>query len=155
MRNSKEYKSIVEFYGQRTATRSGVELINHIHEGLMILDVINASEQAKDAYCLHPMVQNYEDVDVSWSSVLLLAEEYRNRANSYLCRPETDNISTLDDISKLVGKMSKDCRDMLYADKVQNRKDFMLYHLNHARANQLQKYFDLWIDYLNSSKVLV
>jgi hypothetical protein len=155
MRKSKEYDVIGLFYGQRTATRSGVLLINHIHEGLMILDVIGSSELAKDAFCLHPIVQNYEDVDVSWSDALKLAEEYRDRANAYLCRPENDHIKTISDISNLVGKMSKDCRDMLYADKIQNRKDFMLYHLNHKRANQLQAYFDLWINYLNSNEVLL
>ena len=45
--------------------------------------------------------------------------------------------------------MSKDCCDMLLADKLQNRKDFRLYHLGkHERTKELDHYFDLWIDYL-------
>lgn len=146
---SRELLVIEEFYGDQRANRSGVLKINHIHEGLAILDALNASDLAKKAFCLHPIVQNSEPVDVSWSDSFDLAVEYRDRANSYLCRPETDYIQTMDDLVSVVGSMSDDCVMMLYADKVQNRKDFRLFHQGaHPRSDELTFYFDLWIDTL-------
>ena len=38
---------------------------------------------------------------------------------------------------------------MLIADKVQNYKDFLLYHYGiHERSNQLNQYFINWLSYL-------
>ena len=52
-----EYNIIKAFYGEERANRSGVLLINHIDEGLHILEKIGASEKSKKAYCLHPILQ--------------------------------------------------------------------------------------------------
>lgn len=39
--------------------------------------------------------------------------------------------------------------DMLIADKVQNRKDFITYHREtHARSKELGQYFQLWLNAL-------
>lgn len=39
--------------------------------------------------------------------------------------------------------------DMVLADKIQNRKDFRLYHKGkHKRSKQLSAYFDIWIEFL-------
>ena len=143
-----EWLEIYKFYGHRRARRSDVPLMNHITEGLDILTAIGASERAQRAFCLHPLVQNNENVDVSWSSAYPLACEYRDRANSYLCRPDTDHIRTVEQVGEVVGAMSKDCVHMLFADKLQNQRDFLRYHRFHDRAPQLRNYFALWIAHL-------
>lgn len=146
----KEYDCIARFYGDRKAQRSQVPLINHIDEGLAILDFICASPLAKGAFCLHPIVQNSENVDVTWSPCLSLAVEYKLYANSYLCRPETDWIKTAEDLYAHIGNsMSIDCRKMLVADKLQNQKDFLLWHYGkHPRSKELDNYFKVWLHYL-------
>lgn len=143
-----EYLAIYKFYGHRRAKRSDVPLMNHIAEGLEILDALHAGDRAKAAFCLHPIVQNNEDVDVSWSTAYPLACEYRDRANSYLCRPDTDCIQTVEHVGAIVGPMSKACVHMLFADKLQNQRDFLRYHRFHDRAPQLGRYFALWIAHL-------
>lgn len=153
---SPEYLIIKGYYAERRAECSNVFLMAHIEEGLAILDVINASDVAKRAFCLHPITQNEVDIDLQWSSAFDLACEYRDVANFYLCRPENDWIKTVEDVDTHFSKippMSKDCRDMLLADKIQNRKDFRLYHYGtHDRSEQLELYFDLWVQYLWSLK---
>lgn len=153
IKNTTEYLIIKSFYGDRTAKRSQVPLMNHIDEGLEILDAIGATDLAKKAYCLHPIVQNMENVDVSDSEAYSLAVEYRNKANSYLCRPETDDIRMVELVKMRVGNMSRDCRDMLYADKLQNQKDFLIHHKDHARFEFLDRYFKLWLEYLSTDQV--
>lgn len=51
MVTSQEYTIIKNYYGDKTANRSKVPLINHINEGIIILDNIAASDFAKKAYC--------------------------------------------------------------------------------------------------------
>jgi len=142
----KEYYIIEEFYGKQTAKRSRVPLINHINEGLRILDMIGASQLAKKAYCLHPIFQsdeallaNHDKYQVE-PSVLLRVMEYRSVANEYL---SIRQVSHIDDI-----RLSplKDVNDMLFADKVQNFKDFEIYHeATHARSKELKGYFLNWL----------
>lgn len=148
-----EYHMIRDFYGNKKAKRSGVFLMNHIIEGVSILQQLNASDNAIKAFCVHPLFQNSIDLvkslrigyhkDLS-NDVLVLAMEYRHAANSYLCRPETDHY----DITNMPELINDDIKHMLIADKVQNRKDFIKYHLQHERASQLLSYFNLWLEYL-------
>jgi len=146
-----EYAIIRDFYNNRRAKRSGVRLINHINEGIYILDKLNANLLTKRAYCLHPIVQNNEPCDVSKSSAYALACEYRDKANAYLCRPVTDHVKDIRDVHVLVGDMSLECAQMLFADKLQNFNDFMIYHYgNHDRSFQLYNYFHLWLKYLTT-----
>lgn len=148
---TKEYWSIKQFYGNRTAERSKVPLINHIDEGIFYLQMWKRPIEEQMAYSIHPIVQNNEKFDVSWSKVLPLAEEYRDVANSYLCRPETDHITTCDQLIEIIGRPSLGCCYMLLADKVQNQKDFRIYHwFTHDRRNELERYFNLWIKALLS-----
>lgn len=129
--------------------------MNHIDEGLWILEKIGASENAKRAYALHPLVQDdsalaafYKsgDIELVDKHVLLLAMEYRWAANSYLSfhtsRPlDQIKLSPLDEVNQ-----------MLIADKVQNRKDFDTYHLGtHPHSERLQEYFAEWLDRLGVS----
>ena len=83
---------IKKYYGDDTTQRSGVQLIRHIDEGLIILNKIEASAIAKKAYCLHPILQsdacllenydsNFTEID---AKVLIATIEYRSVANEYL-----------------------------------------------------------------------
>lgn len=156
--NTYEYKLIQEFYGDHCAERSGVPLMQHIDEGLAILDTIGASDSAKRGYCLHPLIQDYEiyklnikrlRTDPKLSAVTLhRAKEYREYANSYLCKPETDSW-TLETMAKRIGYIPTDVYHMLIADKRQNFKDFMRYHFGtHERSLELTRYFNNWLEYL-------
>lgn len=145
-----EYKAISRFYRGRKAKRSGAPYMNHIHEGLGVLYHIDASEDAKKAYCLHPIVQMDKDLknnkvflDQLDSKTLALAMEYRNIANSYLSDRKVEG---LDDIAL---SPLKEVNDMLIADKVQNYKDFVKYHKGtHPRSDQLEEYFQNWFERL-------
>lgn len=148
--NMIEYKIISDFYGDKITNRSGVRLMNHIDEGLYILEKIGSSDVAKRAYCLHPIVQDdqslkenshlLKDID---SDVIIAAIEYRSVANEYLSKRVVKSIDEIR-LSPL-----KDVNDMLIADKIQNRKDFELYHLGkHERSNELDQYFKNWFERL-------
>jgi len=156
IKNWYEYKAILAFYGTQTDKRSGVKLMNHIDEGLYILEKIGASEYAKRAYCLHPTAQDDNALlgfyfwrkmnpdYVSWNEVTINVMEYRSVDNEYL---STRNIRSIDEI-----RLSplKDVNDMLIADKIQNRKDFELYHLgSNERSLELDSYFKNWFERLN------
>lgn len=143
-----EYKLIHDFYGNRTAKRSGVRLMNHIDEGLYILDKIRATDAARMAFCLHPLVQADDDlvdhiknvVDKADPYVLSLALEYRNIANQYL------SWRTIGDTSEIKLSPLGEVNDMLVADKIQNYKDFLIYHKDtHLRSKELDEYFNNWL----------
>lgn len=142
-----EYQLIKDFYRNKVAVRSQVKLINHITEGLQVLDMIGSSETAKRAFCLHPMLQNDEDLlknhaVLKWTvagDVMLLAMEYRSVANEYLSdKVDSGQLIRLSPLSEV--------NDMLIADKVQNYKDFIKYHKGmHSRSVQLDQYFNEWL----------
>lgn len=148
--DSEAYGLIEDYYGNRTAKRSGVWLMNHIDEGLAVLAKLNAPEEAFSTFCLHPLVQN--DVDLASNEHLIEkyphlnwqgAFEYRETANAYLAHRD---ISSIDDI-ELSGNPAVNLA--LIADKVQNYKDFMLYHYgSHANSDRLFNYFHNWFDKL-------
>lgn len=153
-----EYDLIKVHYGTDTAARSGVPLINHIDEGLVILDKLGAADETKAAFCLHPLVQsnamyhaNIKDL-VGDSRVgnmaLVLAVEYRRAANAYLCTPSTDGWG-LKEIREAVKHPAGEVLQMLVADKQQNFKDFMEHHFKtHPRSQQLYAYFHNWFKFL-------
>ena len=142
------YKLIKNYYGDSVAKRSQVPLINHINEGIEILKSIGADDITIDAYCLHPILQSDEAFNQNYTmdfsgiptEVLLLTMEYRRVANSYLSK---------DTIDKFVGFTNEKVKQMLYADKVQNEKDFKIYHEgSHERSKELREYFDNWLNIL-------
>jgi hypothetical protein len=159
-KGTQAYKAILDHYQDRTSKRSGVRLMNHIDEGLVILDEIRASRAAGLGYCLHPLVQDPAQDAITKQQDLMkycdkeaikLAYDYRTSANKYLCRPRTDNW-TVKYMKGVLSPMSSNVRDMLIADKLQNRKDFLLYHYdNHARSEELNRYFNNWVEYLSDS----
>ena len=159
IKGTSAYRTILYHYGAQRARRSGVPLMNHINEGLVVLDQINASLNAMKAYCLHPIYQADEDLILAARNtvhesldpyVMLLVMEYRNRANAWLpdkvCSlynsddklvPGTLSLTGLPDPGDL-----KEVRHMLIADKVQNRKDFLHHHkATHMRTAELNFYF--------------
>lgn len=149
-----EYEVVSKFYGRRRARRSGVLLMNHIDEGLVILDEIGASELAKRGFCLHPLFQEnsalvstFEQLPEVDPRALLLAVEYRWVANNYMSHHQSRAPQEIE-LSPL-----KDVNDMLIADKVQNYKDFLIYHLGtHPRSARLDQYFRQWLERLGISK---
>lgn len=154
-----ELKLIRDYYGTRCAGRSGIPLIQHVLEGLEIMTGMGATEVAKKAFCLHPLLQHDDDLAKNWQRIsdmpevsrqaFNLAMVYRTKANAYLCRPETDHF-TLADIERVVGFCSQNMIHMLVADKIQNEKDFEIHHKStHGRSEQLAAYFDLWLQYLD------
>lgn len=155
-RDTPEYEWISKVYGDRRTERSNVPLMNHIDEGIGVMVDRNASELAIRAYIVHPIFQGddalaelYEQSAIALDPrVVMRAMEYRRAANAYLCRPQTDSWS-LGDIEYHVGQLLPDTVEMLIADKLQNQKDFLLYHYGtHARSAQLDRYFKNWLTLL-------
>lgn len=133
--------------------------MNHINEGLNILDKLGADRDTKAAYCLHPIFQednvllnNFNQIanrlDIS-SRVMLFVMEYRNVANRGLSCYQVDNpdhiyLSPIAEVNL-----------MLVADKVQNRKDFLKYHLNtHEKSMELDIYFKNWLRALKVTEAM-
>jgi hypothetical protein len=154
MHDSIERITIGEFYGARTSERSKVPLINHIDEGLVILDIIRSCEDTKRAWCIHPMVQNDDDLKknyrklskISSGRTMMFAMDYRSVANEYLSEKVNTGhkirLSPIDEVN-----------DMLCADKIQNRKDFLIYHsATHERRIELNQYFNDWMGALDISE---
>ncbi len=154
--STEEYKLIKEFYSDKVASRSGVPLINHIDEGLEILIKLKASEDAMKAFCLHPLIQNDKDLADNFSlikecdsHVVALVMEYRNIANSWL----SDKVLLANGYpyhnTEIKLSPLEDVNDMLRADKIQNYKDFLIYHKGiRPRSDELDYYFNRWIEIL-------
>jgi hypothetical protein len=146
---SKEYNSILKFYKGKKTKRSNIPYMNHIIEGIYILTKIKASFNTIKAYIIHPIFQSDEDLKTNYelyndfdSKIILLAMEYRFIANSYLSYRDINGLDEIH-LSPL-----KEVNDMLIADKIQNRKDFLLYHMNHERYFFLFMYFQYWLNRL-------
>lgn len=152
MQNNIAYQKINNFYGDKRAKRSKVLLMNHINEGLLILDYLNADIHTKEAFCLHPLMQDtnilletiedssYNNID---SKSIMLCMEYRHVANSFLSGKKKENVLPL---------INESIRQLLIADKVQNYKDFIIYHKHtHKNSKRLEEYFNEWLTLLNIS----
>jgi GNAT superfamily N-acetyltransferase len=146
-----EYLAIEEDYGRRTAQRSGVPLMHHIDEGLAVLQRIGAAEETQLAFCLHPLLQedsahaaNLERVRTLTSpQVLALALECRRVANAALSPRQMASSAEIE-LSAV-----PEVNQLLVADKVQNRKDFILNHRgSHPRSDALDLDFRRWLERL-------
>jgi hypothetical protein len=147
--NDIHYLLIKQFYGDKRAKRSQILYMNHIDEGLLILDCLYATVDAQRAFCLHPIVQHDSDVIHAHKHLygagiwpIALAMEYRSVANEYLSKR---TITSLDEI-----RLSPlpEVNDMLIADKVQNYKDFKANKHLYENADRLEVYFQNWLDKL-------
>ena len=144
------YAWIRRFYGDKRAERSQVLYMNHIDEGLYVLRKLGASDEVKAAYCLHPIYQS-QPLPVARETlktlgvreggvspkVEVLALEYAEAANAYLSNRSISHITE-------IRMPSVEVAQMLIADKVQNYKDFKLFHGDHPRALALRTYFQNW-----------
>jgi len=163
--DSFEYKKIEEVYGDQRAKRSGVFLMNHIDEGIIILARIGASIQAQKAFCLHPLLQQDEDMAKHFDFVcrksdpiaLAMAIEYRYHANNWLSdkvkrvyhERDRDQHGRLQLTGEPTTGPLYGVKRMLIADKIQNYKDFINYHRgSHPRSDELELYFEHWLSYL-------
>jgi hypothetical protein len=149
LKHSNSYKLIQKEYKGKVTKRSQVPLIYHIDEGGGILNKIGATEIVKDAYYLHPLLQSDEMFNIHKGDCfdgintqsVILSMEYRRVANSYL--------STMN-VGDFVGFSCNEIKQMLIADKIQNFKDFMMYHFGkHDRSSELHEYFNNWFDLLD------
>lgn len=148
--SSQAYELIRDYYGLQQAERSGEFLMKHINDGIELLFAWGITDPTTiDAFCLHPMVQNFQEVPNGPAKDL--AKEYASIAAKYLCVPETDWIETPAQLYEKLGSMSTPCTYLLLADKVQNQADFRKHHLmSHDRRAELEAYFNLWIKTLLS-----
>lgn len=131
--HSGPYKRVVEFYqGGNEFTSTGVPKINHIDEGLAILEYLETETHTQEAWCLHPLLQGDKELlDYGWHSTrgvtgyaIVLAMEYRATANAFLCTPETDRY-TQEDMPKIV---LPEVKPMLIADKISNMRNLVKYN---------------------------
>lgn len=157
-----------EWYGGRTAKRSGVPLINHIKEGVIVLRYYGASDEAIAAFILHPLFQADEDLASNLtvlhaldSIVVAHIMEYRNIANASLSSiveyTNSDHNFNWEVKLKRQIKISPimQVNLMLIADKVQNYKDFIIHHKGtHPRSEELDYYFIKWLEALSVSDQL-
>lgn len=149
------YQLISIFYEGKAAKRSGVPYMKHIDEGLKILaHELDADKVTQQAFCIHPIVQDSESLKWFMTSsnmgrchelALVLAMEYRSKANAYLCRPRTDRFTPED----LPAITIPEVKQMLIADKIQNYSDFLTHHYGaHERSKELDNYFETWLVHL-------
>ena len=112
MKDSTEYFYISKVYGDNRAKRSGLPLMNHIDEGLDILNILDSSDEAKRAFCIHPIFQSENLIDYRNDYlgmitdedfiIAVLARKYSVLANRFLCKPETDNWDKTEIVRQLI-----------------------------------------------------
>lgn len=148
---------ITLFYDGKSAKRSKVPYMNHIIEGIAVLDDMNrfGGGAAIGAYALHPLLQQDDDLKRNLPILIrngisaeniALTMEYRKVANAYLSHRKINNLHDIE-LSPL-----RAVNEMLIADKVQNKKDFIIYHKGtHPRSDELEEYFNNWLERLGVS----
>jgi hypothetical protein len=141
---SAEYKWVTEVYAKQFAKRSGLSYANHVMEGAVILRGRGASDDIIKAFLIHPYYQDGAVFKTPLTATkfspeaVALAVEYRWVANNSTSRvyAETGRI-TLAECDAV--------NEMLIADKVQNRKDFLARNQTHPNFVLLNNYFNAWL----------
>lgn len=144
------YQIISKFYNSEMTQRSKIPLIRHINEGLRILTALQASKTTHQAFCLHPIIEGEHDLarvlddPTAVCRVSLgYAQDFAAAASHF--RVDDYSAGLRPDVAGLPTSVLQ----MLIADKVQNRKDFTLYHRHtHPRAADLEGYFVCWLNHL-------
>lgn len=152
------YTMISNWYGDRRATRSGVRLMNHIDEGLVLLTIAPTSVHI--AFALHPLYQDPKDRATNIVSYLTLPKEIRVLIDLYnntmqSCSSKGFAKGKLVDLTTLWDGLYKDeVLMMCLADKLQNQKDFYKYHWKvHPESDNLEAYFEHWITKLTKTNI--
>ncbi|PHR96658.1 MAG: hypothetical protein COA78_28380 [Blastopirellula sp.] len=141
----RELIAIKAFYANQYATRSGTPYMNHINEGLAILKALEAPEMSNKIFCLHPL---HMIVNITWSDAYMRVLEYHEKNGIKRNNKHSDDIDILD-LSRKLGGITREVLYALLADKIQNQKDFEIYHQHtHPRRIELTAYFSIWIDTL-------
>lgn len=151
--NTPEYNIIENIYSEKYSKRTGVNYMNHIDEGLIILNKLSASLDAKLGYIIHPIFQSDEELKRCYNHTsltnispqsLINALEFRNIINNY------SKFRTIKDFDEIKLSPLKDVNFMVAADIIQKRKDFEQYHIHtHEHSQQLIIYFNNWLKRLN------
>ncbi len=153
------YRLIRKYYGDKKTKRSNVPYMNHIREGIVVLHELNKkwsktinifTESLFACYCLHPIYQNIANGCKETEKFKLIfmneeftpnGEEYAKYANAYL------STRVIDDLDDIEYPRTVEVVLSLFADKIQNYKDFMLYHqYTHKGRRRLFNYFQNWFD---------
>lgn len=156
------YRLVEQFYGDRRAKRSQVFLMNHIDEGVVILKWLGADPETIDAYVLHPLLQGDLELKDNFTKIvenehvtaksIALAMEYRCQANAWLSGKVSYWQGEYDFVGDPTAGPLSEVQQMLIADKVQNYKDFIMYHKGtHPRSFELDAYFLAWMQVLGVS----
>lgn len=149
-------KSFYSLDNERTK-RGNIKKIFHIYEGLLILQgfKVHVNKNILSAWCLHPLIQdndsftkNYKSIINYNSETVLNCVEYRNIANQYLCKVTTDHYR-VEDVPVMT---SSSIHAMLVADKISNYYNLIKNHENHNRYNELDYYFNNWLESLGVGK---
>ncbi len=144
----KAYELISRAYGNTVSKRANIPYMNHIDEGIFILKMLNANDDAIGGWMLHPIFQVPELENVYGEEAklkldaaqVMIAMDYARVANAYLSHRKIDNIEQIE-LSPIA-----EVNQCLIADKIQNMKDFINYHSDtHPRAIDLYEYFQNWI----------
>ena len=146
IKDTAEYKAIQQVYGERKAVRSKVPYMNHIDEGCAIIEHYFQDELMQRAFCLHPIYQVPEFKAIAdrlgvlrglSKTVKFFADDYGFIANQYLAKHPLQT-----NPSRVNYGQSEGLRRMLVGDKIQNYKDFVLYHFDtHENGEKLNNYF--------------
>lgn len=146
--SSQAYHKISGYYGDKKSKRSNIYYMNHIDEGIALaIRYFKYGQDVIDSYCLHPLIQMDLDLTINqqmdFGNITKYVYEYRNIANQYLRGRKINN--------KFDIKLSpiEVVNQMLTLDKVQNYKDFIVYHKEtHPKSAELEEYFNNWLDRL-------
>lgn len=154
-----EYIQIRKFYAGRTCKRTGVAHIEHIDQGLRILDDLNAPQDTKRAWCLHPLAQavtsGSDRKDKNVGAYLL--GRWRNRVaatRAFDYALSADQVLSRDPLHRfdnIVKPTLASTYMMLVADKIQNYHHFESEwdSFDPQDRYRLSTYFDRWHDVLS------
>ena len=136
------------------ARRTGISHFQHVREGVRILQTLSAPLISQQAFTLHPLIQKTDDfvnnlalLEGCDARAVALAVEYRWVANQGVRQRVRENgwqitLSSFPAVNQ-----------MLLADKVQNRKDFLLHFPpSHPDFDELVRYFGCWMEALGVSE---
>lgn len=137
------------------ARRTGVSHFDHVSQGIKVMRVLNSPLIAQIAFTLHPLFQEDTALEQNWRLLpscdpvaVDLVMAYRQVANAGTRLKVQANgwrVKTGD--NGLV-------REMLVADKVQNRYCFERFYpeLDSPSGQGLRRYFKIWLDVLGVSE---